>query len=153
MSDTALAIAPTRQARAVAGRSKALKVTGKLKVAIDYMVFEGGKTDLQAAAAHAGLTTHSLRCALEKPHVKAYYASQIEVLRGSQRARNIHRAIEIRDAANNMPAIHAIRYLDGQADESGNLAGGSTRSGGMVVIVQGDARIAQVSAPRGDDGE
>jgi hypothetical protein len=30
------------------------------------------------------------------------------VLRSTERARNIHRLVEIRDAANNMPAVNAI---------------------------------------------
>lgn len=141
MSDTALATTdkPTRQSLAVEGRSRALKVTGKLKAAIDFLVWQGGKTDLQDAANHAGMTTHSVRCALEKPHVKAYYNAQIEVLRSGQRARNIHRAIEIREAAPNMPAIHAIRYLDGEDAENARQLNAMQRAPGLTVVVIGGA--------------
>jgi hypothetical protein len=38
------------------------------------------------------------------------------VLRTSERARNIHRLAEIRDAANNMPAVQAIKALEEMRD-------------------------------------
>lgn len=61
---------PPRQALAVAGRSSRGRVTGKLRAAIEAMVWEGScRPD---AAKAAGLKDHSLREALRKPHVRAF---------------------------------------------------------------------------------
>jgi hypothetical protein len=69
----------TRQARAIEGRSARGQVTGKLRRAIEAMVWEGScRPD---AAAAAGLRDHSVREALRKPHVKAFYRAQLDVLR------------------------------------------------------------------------
>lgn len=152
MSDTSLpTVEPSRQARAVQGRSQPLRVTGKLRKAIDFMVWEGSKADLQSAAAHAEMTTHSLRCALERPHVKAYYNQQIEVLRTSERARNIHRAVKIRDAAENMPAMHAIRYLDQIPDE--NASSRKALTPGFVVQIVNVVPGARDPQSRGDQAQ
>lgn len=126
MSDAALAI-PTER------RPRDLKPTGRVKRAIDAMVLEG--LNRKAAAQLAGLTDHSLYVAFTKSHIKAYYNQQLEVLRTSERARNIHRAIEIRDAAPNMPAIHAIRYLDGEDAENARQLNAMHRAPGLTVVV------------------
>jgi hypothetical protein len=125
----------SHQKRAVAGRSARLRVTGKLKTAIDYLVFNGSKTDLVAAAQHAGIAAQSIRSALMKPHVKAYYQQQIEVLRSGERARNVHRLIEIRDAADNMPAVQAIKALEGLEDQQLSRGSGPAVPG-LVVVIQ-----------------
>jgi hypothetical protein len=104
----------TRQAVEAVDRSGRLQVTGKLKGAIDRMVWNGSPRD--QAALEAGMSNHGLRDALKKPHVKTYYTEQLEVLRTSERARNIHRLAEIRDAANNMPAVQAIKALEEMHD-------------------------------------
>jgi hypothetical protein len=71
MSDTAPQdAAPTRQALAIQGRSRRGAVTGKLKVALDLMVWENFSR--KDAAAKAGLADASLRFAFRKPHVMAY---------------------------------------------------------------------------------
>jgi len=103
------------------------------------MVWQGLKR--AEAAQQADLKEHSLYVALRLPHVKAYYAEQLEVLRTSERARNIHRAIAIRDAANNMPAMHAIKWLEGEQDQSVSSGrGGVAQSPGVTfVIVSGNA--------------
>jgi hypothetical protein len=120
MPSTALASpdAPqTRQAKAVAGRSK---------------------TDYAAAAKHANLTAHAVRSALEKPHVKAYYMAQVDVLRTSERARNIHRLVEIRDAADNMPAVIAIKEIN-RVDETQSGVAAQHRAPGVVIVIQNGA--------------
>jgi hypothetical protein len=124
----------TRQAIEAKGRSAPLKVTGKLKTAVDAMVWLGLRR--KEAAEHAGMKHKGIEAALSKPHVKQYYLSQLEVLRTSERARNIHRLTEIRDKADNMPAVNAIKMLE-QIDEASSAAGGAqSRSPGVVVIVQ-----------------
>jgi hypothetical protein len=97
---------PTRQAAAVAGRSAPLKVTGKLKIAIETMVWSGAcRAD---AAKVSGLTDHSLRSALKKPHVKAAYLAELEVLRLSARARAFHRLVELSEQNDNKGAAVAF---------------------------------------------
>lgn len=147
MSETSLATTTeqplTTQQRAAKTKSKALKVTGKLKVAIDAMVWEG--LDYADAGRKAELTAYAIRSALSRPHVLAYQREQLQVLRSSEYARNIRRAVEIRDAANNMPAIHAIRYLDGENADNTSGINGMHRSPGMTVVV---VQTAPLIAPQ-----
>ena len=135
------AVPQTRQARAVAKRSRAGQVTGALRVALDYMAFECETGDFASAAAHAGITAHAIRCAINKPHVKAYYEGLLQVLRTGERIRNVKRAIAIRDAAPNMPAMAAIKWLEGEQDQAhSGIRGGVAQSPGVTfVIVQGNA--------------
>ena len=107
-----------RQAWAVVGRSARGKVTGKLALAISAMVWEGSCRPEAAKA--AGLKDHSLREALRKPHVKAFYRAQLEVLRTSERARNIHALARIRDQdQNKMAAVAAVKALEQIGDDPG----------------------------------
>ena len=109
------ALARTRNA-------KPAPVTPRVRKAIEHMVNDAD--DYQRAAAKAGLTTHALRLALAKPHVARYLKEQVQVLRTAQGPRNIHRLCEIRDAANNMPAVNAIKALEQLPEE--RVAGTST---------------------------
>jgi hypothetical protein len=79
----------TRQAAAIPGRSRRNAVTGKLKSALDFMVWDGLKRNDAAIA--AGLAESSLRFALRKPHVLAYFRAETASLRENMRARNLHR--------------------------------------------------------------
>jgi len=108
---------PTRQALAIKGRSAVGRVTGKLRVAIEKMVFEGLKRPEAAAA--AGLSDHGLRQALRKPHVKAAYMSELQVLRDSERARNVHALVDVRDGDNQMARVQAVKQLENPGGESG----------------------------------
>lgn len=111
-------------------KSKPLAVTGRLKTAIDAMVWQGLKRD--EAAASANLTAHALYSALRKPHVKAYYLAECEVLRTSGRARRIHRLEEISEATSNLNAsVQAIRTLD--APDNANNPMGSGRSASVTM--------------------
>jgi hypothetical protein len=89
----------TRQAAAIPGRSRRGTVTGKLKAALDAMVWDGLKRNDAAKA--AGLAESSLRFALRKPHVVAYYRAECDALRNSIRARNLHRLDAIADDSKN----------------------------------------------------
>lgn len=145
MSLQALAERPaTHQAKAVAKRSARTRVTGPLKEALDYLVFTGVKTDLAAAAAHAGITAHAIRCALEKPHVKAYYEAQLVVLRTSERARNIHTLLAVRDQENNqMARVNAVQALERIEDQS--LSAGHQRSApGLVIVIEAGAVMGHI---------
>jgi hypothetical protein len=132
MSDLALST-PSRQATAAIDRSAPLKVTGKLKTAIDSMVWYG--LTRQAAAEHAGLKEPSLYAAFLKPHVKTYYLGQLEVLRTSERARNIHTLAEVRDQqTNQMARVQAVKVLEQISDESADRRPAQP-FGGVVVVI------------------
>src|SRR5437763_1591725 len=111
---------PTRQAIAAKERSGKLTVSGKLKVAIDLMLYQGScRTD---SATAAGMTDHGLREAMKKPHVKAYYNAGLEVLRTSERARNISVLASIRDKAdsNQMARVAAVKALEQLSEAEAN---------------------------------
>jgi hypothetical protein len=101
----------------------AKRIGGRLKQALDLMVWGDGERRYfpdNEAAAIAGLHVLTIRSALQRPHVLAYYKQQREVLRARESPANIHRLCEIRDAADNMPAVNAIRALEQLGDEQTN---------------------------------
>jgi hypothetical protein len=108
------------------------------------------------AAAIAGLNVLSIRNALHKPHVLAYYKQQREVLRARESPANIHRLCEIRDAANNLPAVNAIRALEqlGGDEQTNKL---NTPSPGIsiriVTLASPPPPIDIKAAPRVIDAE
>ena len=121
---------PSRVARTA---RKPLQAPPLARKAIELMVWEGHHRDDAAKA--AGMLPKSLYNALRKHHVRAYYLAQLEVLRTSERARNIHRLCEIRDAANNMPAVQAIKTLEALTDDMPAGGGGQQRTPGLVIQI------------------
>lgn len=83
-----------------------------------------------------------MRLALEKPPVLAALKREKQVLRESVSARNILRLAEIRDAADNMPAIQAIRTLEQMGDDQPGAASGASASPGITIRI-----INQAPAP------
>jgi hypothetical protein len=138
MTDRSLPTAlPTRQAVAIEGRSRRGAVTGKLRTALELMVWSGEKR--ADAAEKAGLADCSLRAALRKPHVLQHYNSELAALRTSLRARNVHRLDTIADASRNdmarVAAVKALEVITDQADErTGSRIG--TLPGLQIIIVQ-----------------
>jgi|SRR5882757_1164967 len=113
-----------------------LRISGRNKVAIDAMVYEG--LNRKAAAERAGLKDHALYVALSKPHVKAYYMRQLDVLRTSERARNIHTLAEVRDqTSNQMARVQAVKALEQIDDDQAQSGGRQSLPGLQIVIVQG----------------
>lgn len=137
MSDAHLpAPFPTRQAAAIPGRSERNKVTGKLKAALDAMVWEG-KPRAEAAAA-AGMADSSLRFALRKPHVLAHYNTELAALRTSLRARTVHRLDNIADnSKNDMARVSAMKTLEALSDqaEEKRRSGETTMLPGLTVVI------------------
>lgn len=119
---------------------RALLVRGKLKKALDLIVWQG--KSWQNAAIESGLTTQAVRKALAKQHVQLYLKQQRQVFRASVSGQNIHRAVEIRDQdENRTAAIQAIKYLDGIADHEQNGAARAVTPGVQVIVnMQRDAR-------------
>jgi hypothetical protein len=122
--------------RRVQRRNKSNPLTGKIARAVQAMVWDA--LPRKQAAQAAGVTEHGLYKALRKPAVKAAYLGELEVLRTSERARNIHRAIEIRDAANNKPAMEAIKWLH-QIDEQTQQGSAASMPGFVIVLGVGEA--------------
>jgi hypothetical protein len=144
MSDNSLPTAlPTRQAAAIEGRSRRGAVTGKLRIALDLMVWEGLK--YQDAATKAGLAASSVRFALRKPHVLQHYNAELAALRTSARAHNFHRLDGIADTSKNdmarVAAVKAMEAIADQADEK-QRPGSAILPGLQIVIVNG------ITAPR-----
>jgi len=128
---------PTRQALEAQDRSAPMRVTGKLRRAIDAMVWDGSTRNHAAVA--AGMSVHGLREALRRPHVKAYYRAQLEVLRESERARNIHALVDVRDEAPNaMARVQAVKALEliGDGDQA---AGARLQAPGIVIMIGASA--------------
>jgi hypothetical protein len=129
---------PTRQAAAIEGRSRRSAVTGKLKTALDLMVWSGERR--ADAAEKAGLADCSLRAALRKPHVLQHYNAELAALRTSLRAKNVHRLDGIADTSKNdmarVAAVKAMEAIADQADEK-QRPGAAILPGLQIVIVNG----------------
>jgi hypothetical protein len=138
---------PTRQAAAIEGRSGRNNVTGKLKVALDLMVWSGKPR--AEAAAEAGLADSSLRFALRKPHVLAHYNGELAALRTSFRARNVHRLDGIAETSgNDMAKVSAIKTMEALADQAeATSKPGLQQMPGMVIIIQGTGADPKVITP------
>jgi hypothetical protein len=137
---------PTRQALAVRGRSAPHHVTGKLRTAIERMVWQGDKR--ADAAAGAGMTDHGLRSALRKSHVKAAYLAELDLLRTSERARSVHALVDVRDASDNaMARVAAAKELERSAVEQVPYAGAPIRPG-LVIVVLPAAQASPAPAPQ-----
>jgi hypothetical protein len=118
-------------------KPKRLEVRGKLRQSLDAMVWEG-MTYLEAAKSY-GFSSSSMRKALSRPHVLAYLRAEREVLRASASPRNIHRLIAIRDAADNMPAVNAIKALEQIGDDPASSSAAQHRAPGVVIVIQNGA--------------
>ena len=113
------------------------RITPRVKCAIDAIVHDAKSWN--EAAAETGLSMRTMRLAFERPHVMAYYRQQCQVLRASTAAHSIHRLKQIGDAADNMPAVQALRTLEMLGDEQTNKP--NTPSPGISI------RIVNLSSP------
>jgi hypothetical protein len=129
---------PNRQALAAQGRSLPGKITGRLKAALEFMVWEGASR--KQAAERAGLSDHGLRQALRRPHVLAYYRSECEVLRASGRAKRLHRLDELATQDENRnAAVAAIKVAEQLGEEPAAARGGVQLPGLTIQIIGGPA--------------
>jgi len=145
MPSTSVAVKANNKSQSNPARkpAKTLTVTGKNRVAIEAMVWEGLKRP--DAAQKAGLTDHALYVAMTKPHVKAFYLAQCEMLRLSGKARRIHRLNEMVEQDDNKAAVvNAAMALERLGDDNPLSSMGNARSPGVVVIIQ--------DRPRGHPG-
>lgn len=112
---------------------QALRVKGKLFNAIELIVFEG--LPLDEAATKTGLTTYTIRQAFGRAHVIAHMKARREVLRASACGSNILRLEQIKRAADNMPAIQAIRTLEQMGDDVIGGAAAVSHSPGITIRI------------------
>ena len=125
---------PTRQAIAAKDRSAPRKVTGRLRAALIEMIWRGSRR--ADAAQAAGMTDHSLREAMRKPHVKAFYLAELGDLRESERPRTFHRLVELRDQDENRnAAVAAAKTLEAVSDEQQTRPSGAEQPGVTIRIV------------------
>lgn len=131
MSNTDLPSIPT-----TGGKSLAKQVTGKLKIAIDLMTWEG--KPYSEAAKIAGLTTRGLRMALEKEHVLRYMRSQRRALLASEGPKTIARLAELRDQNDNRnAAVASARTILNITDEEARSPGlGRPQVAGFVIVLR-----------------
>lgn len=113
-------------------QQRPLAISAKVKTALDAMVWQGLKRG--EAAQIAGLKEHSLYVALSRPHNKTYYLSQLEVLRTSERARNIHALADVRDGSNQMARVQAVKALEQLSDDPQANAQ-RIQTPGLVVVI------------------
>ena len=105
-------------------------LTHAVRTAIDAMVYD--RCTRAEACKRAGFTERALYLAFEKPEVAAYFNKALEVLRAGERPKNIHRLCEIRDAADNMPAVNAIKALM-QLDDENAMRSTNAPTPGVVI--------------------
>jgi hypothetical protein len=134
---------PAKPPAITSKEAKPLKVTGKVKAAIDAMVWEGLKRD--DAALQAGMKDNSLYVALRRPEVKAYYLAECEVLRTSGRARRIHRLEEMQEQNDNKAAVvNAILALEGMANDQAAANAQQSAVPGVIVQIITQAPVKDV---------
>jgi hypothetical protein len=141
---------PNRQALAARDRSRPGKITGRLRAAIEAMVWDGASR--AEAALVAGMTDHSVRAALKKSHVLAYYRAECEVLRESGRAKRLHRLEELAaQDENKNAAVAAIKVAEQLGEDENVRRAGVTVMPGLVIrLISGSpaSPVARDITPR-----
>jgi hypothetical protein len=122
-------------------------VTRKVRAAIEAMVWKG--LHRRDAAKHAEMAEHSLYQALRRPPVRAFYLSQLEVLRTSERARNIHALVAIRDESeNDMARVRAVSVIESISEAEaarGGYAASPLQPGLVIQVVTTGAEAVKVA--------
>jgi hypothetical protein len=125
--------APNRRQAASAAR-KPLRAPPLVRRAIELMVWEGHHRDDAAKA--VGMLAKSLYNAFRKHHVRQYYREQLQVLRTSEMARNIHALVRIRDQdQNKMAAVAAARPLM-RDDDMPPAGSGPLMTPGFTIVIE-----------------
>jgi hypothetical protein len=94
------------------------------------------------AAAKSKITVTAIRLALRRPHVRAYFREQSDVLREREGPRGIHTLIAVRDQDSNQAArVAAVREMRQVNDEEAAKTGRTSLPGLQIVIVQGSTPV------------
>ena len=108
-------------------------IPSRIAHALKLMVDEGKPIHLAAQA--SGVSTHVVREAFAKPHVLQYVRKRRQMLLASVNARNIQRLAEIRDAADNMPAVNSVLALERMGDATSTPGGSLSHSPGITIQI------------------
>ena len=108
-------------------------IPSRIAHALKLMVDEGKPIHLAAQA--SGVSTHVVREAFAKPYVLEYVRKRRQMLLASVNARNIQRLAEIRDAADNMPAVNSVLALERMGDATSTPGGGLSHSPGITIQI------------------
>lgn len=126
------------EGRAIARRNR---MDPRTERAIHAMVWLG--LPRKEAAAHVGIEDNSLYRAFRRPAVKALYLSMVEELRTSEKARNIHVLVDVRDnSANDMARVQAAKEL--HRDPEGYGTNTMQRVPGVVIQINSSGRSERV---------
>lgn len=129
---TAITVQPDRLSPA-ANSEREHRITAKVRTAIEAMVWDA--LPRKEAAAKAGISEHGLYKALRSPPVRALYLRELDVLRTSERARNIHTLVRVRDqTANQMASVQAVKTLEQMEEQQFTSAARSAVPGLMIVV-------------------
>jgi hypothetical protein len=138
---------PVSQAVAARDRSAPYKVSGKLLTALHAMVWSG--CTRREAAERSGMSEHGLWSALKKAHVRSWYLAEIDVLRTSERARNIHALVDVRDTADNsMARVSAVKTLEAISNVEAARGGSATTAPGLVIQIVSNDPVPKVIGPK-----
>jgi hypothetical protein len=126
----------TTQQRAAIGKTSPNGVSGRLKVALDDMTWNG--TPWEEAARKANLTVRAMRLAMKRPVVLKYLRAERGILLASLSAGNLHALRNLRNQdENRAAAVQAARTLEGLTSEQfGEVVrpGGGPRSGYLIDL-------------------
>jgi hypothetical protein len=126
---------PSRQKLAAKDRSLPGKVTGRLRTAVDLMVWQA--LSRKEAAAAAGMKDRSLLAGLRKRHVMNHYLRECEVLRLSGKAKRLHRLEEIAASDKNQnAAVAAIKAAEQLEEQAQTHARGVPTVPGLVLVIE-----------------
>jgi hypothetical protein len=113
------------------------RISGKVKAAIELMVWDGLGRDEAAQA--AGLKPHSLYCAFRTPHVRRFYLAEFEVFRISGRAKRFHRLDELAmQDENKNAAVAAIKAAEQLDDEAPAINSRTAQIPGFIIVMPHD---------------
>jgi hypothetical protein len=120
---------------------------GKLLTALNCMIWEG--LTRKQAAERAGMSEHGLWAALRRSHVRQWYLREIDVLRTSERARNIHALVNVRDTADHsMARVSAVKTLETISDVEAARGGSATTAPGLVIQIVSNDPVPKVIGPK-----
>ena len=132
-----------RAPRSIHHMRKTPAPSGSVQRALDAMVFAGHSRD--EAAKLVGMLPKSLANALRRASVKQYYAQALEVLRTSERARNIHALTAVRDESpNSMARVAAVKTLEQISDEPIGASVTAARPGVVIIIGTGHSTAREL---------
>lgn len=118
------ALAAQKAASRMKKEKKAVKLTPRIKTAVEHMVFEG-MTRRDAAQA-VGISDEAMRQALLRPSCLTYMNEQIEVLRTGARPQALNAVINLMEkSSSDRVKLDAAKYIDGM-DRTVHTVGAST---------------------------